>query len=108
MTGTAGRRSPTTAVLSSFASGALAIVTFFQAMLFWLRTFGACDYRIRFTKTAATQIDGVGLAADCVLAWYGAIESYSAAPYTYGIIGQSGIVACFLSTSAIHTNFVVW
>lgn len=69
---------------------------------------GACDYRVRFTKTGATQIDGVGLAADCVLLYYSAITSYSAGSYTYGGIGQGGIIACFLSTSSIHTNFVVW
>lgn len=70
--------------------------------------YGACDYRIRFTKAPATQIDGNTLAADCVLAYYGALLSYTGAPYTYAVIGQGGIVACFLPTGSIHTLFKVW
>jgi hypothetical protein len=70
--------------------------------------FGACDYRIRFTKASATGVDGNSLAADCVLLYYGTLGSYSGGPYTYAAIGQGGITACFLPTGSIHTLFKVW
>jgi hypothetical protein len=69
---------------------------------------GACDYRVRFTKTNATRIAGTTAAGDCVAQYYGSIGAYSGAPYTYGIFGQAGIILCGLPTGVIHTQFQVF
>jgi hypothetical protein len=69
----------------------------------------ACDYRIRFTRTGATKIDGRTALADCMLTKYAGISKYEGAPYTYALVGYGSAVKCGAAglSGEIQKNFMI-
>jgi hypothetical protein len=66
-----------------------------------------CDYRMRFTRSFASTIDGTTAAADCTINKYPGILAYSAGSYTYALFGIKGPLFCGLPTKSVHQYFQV-